>query len=665
MSFLQPAMLLALPAIAIPIIIHLINQRRFQTVNWAAMQFLLAANRMSRGYARIRQWLILAARTLAVAGLLLAIARPLSSGLLGLAGGGRVDTTIVLLDRSPSMLQAGPGGITKLQAGINQLTQSLGVLKSNRYILIDSVTAQPIEIESVEDLSDLPEVSAVSQSSDLPAMLETVEEYIRANRPSRCEVWICSDVRKNDWKEDSGRWQAIRSSLQELPQMVRFHLLAYPELDPQNRSLRVTAAQRVEGTEGAQLQLSLRIEQREPAEARTAIPIQLELDGARSEFTVEMTGTELELQNHIVPLDGGQNRGWGKLSIPSDASPADNEYYFVYDDPIDQQTLIVAEDLESVRPLEFAAGVAPDEETVCTSVTVTPEQLIGTSMEEISLLLWQSAIPETDSPSRAIIDGFLARGGRVIFFPPSVPTATSFAGVRWTDWQAAESETPSIAVTTWVADQGLLAKTLSGAALPVGELKVARYCELEGQRTALASLDGGAPLLARALTDQRNVFFCSTTTSATDSTLAANGIVLYAMLHRALTDGAQSLGNTRQFIAGDVPVPNTGGWSQLAGDPQTLSNAYAQQAGVYTSEEQLFAINRGETEDSATILADDRVTGLFEGLDFDRVDDRAGNSASLIQEIWRLFLILMLIALVLEAALCIPRRVVAAPEVRL
>ena len=120
MSFLQPAMLFALPAIALPIIIHLINQRRFQTVNWAAMQFLLTANKMSRGYARIRQWLILAARTLAVAGLLFAVARPLSSSFLGIAAGGQTDTTIVLLDRSASMTQRGPEGESKLQSGLNQ-----------------------------------------------------------------------------------------------------------------------------------------------------------------------------------------------------------------------------------------------------------------------------------------------------------------------------------------------------------------------------------------------------------------------------------------------------------------------------------------------------------------------------------------------------------------
>src|SRR5437763_11174629 len=110
MSFLQPLMLAALPLAALPIIIHLINQRRYQTVRWAAMMFLLAANRMSRGYARLRQWLIMLFRMAAIAGLIFAVSRPLLGGWLGLAAGGRADTTIVLLDRSPSMEQGGAGG---------------------------------------------------------------------------------------------------------------------------------------------------------------------------------------------------------------------------------------------------------------------------------------------------------------------------------------------------------------------------------------------------------------------------------------------------------------------------------------------------------------------------------------------------------------------------
>src|SRR3954451_20679100 len=126
MSFLQPMLLAALPLVALPIIIHLINQRRYQTIRWAAMMFLLAANRMSRGYARLRQWLILAFRMLAIAALTFAISRPLAGGWLGLAAGGRADTTIVLLDRSPSMQQGGPGvSGSKLETGCRQLVAIL------------------------------------------------------------------------------------------------------------------------------------------------------------------------------------------------------------------------------------------------------------------------------------------------------------------------------------------------------------------------------------------------------------------------------------------------------------------------------------------------------------------------------------------------------------
>src|SRR6056297_2608324 len=125
MSFLQPSILWALPVIALPIIIHLINQRRFQTVHFGAMQFLLAADQMSKGYARLRQWLILAARALAIAALIFAISRPLATAWhtswLANAAGGDQNTSIILLDRSPSMDQRGQGGVSKRLAGLRQL----------------------------------------------------------------------------------------------------------------------------------------------------------------------------------------------------------------------------------------------------------------------------------------------------------------------------------------------------------------------------------------------------------------------------------------------------------------------------------------------------------------------------------------------------------------
>ena len=87
MLFLNHLMLWGLLAASIPIIIHLLNRRRHKTIQWAAMQFLLKATRESRGKKKLRHFLILACRTLGIAALVLAAARPIVSGLLGWGGG--------------------------------------------------------------------------------------------------------------------------------------------------------------------------------------------------------------------------------------------------------------------------------------------------------------------------------------------------------------------------------------------------------------------------------------------------------------------------------------------------------------------------------------------------------------------------------------------------
>ena len=66
MSFLTGTFLFALFAVAGPVLIHLLNRRRFRTVDWAAMDFLHAAIRRSRRIMELRDLALLALRTLAV-----------------------------------------------------------------------------------------------------------------------------------------------------------------------------------------------------------------------------------------------------------------------------------------------------------------------------------------------------------------------------------------------------------------------------------------------------------------------------------------------------------------------------------------------------------------------------------------------------------------------
>jgi Aerotolerance regulator N-terminal len=651
MSFLQPILLAALPLVALPIIIHLINQRRFQTIRWGAMMFLLAANRMSRGYARIRQWLIMACRMAAIAGLIFAVARPLAGGWLGLTAGGRADTTIIVLDRSPSMQQTSAVARgSKLETGVRQLVQALETLGSARWVLIDSTTNQPRELEKVSDLLHSPAAGPATASADVPAMLLRAREYVQANKAGRTEIWICSDIRENDWNASSGRWQALRDGFAELNQGVRFHLLAYPETAPENLAVRVTDVRRQQSSAGPELLVSLQITREGGSDSRQSVPVRFEIDGARSLVTVEMAAAQAELKDQRIPLEKGHERGWGRVSIPADANPADNDFWFVFEEPVPRRTIVVAEDPAAVRPLVLAASITPDRAVKSTALIAAPDQLSSIDWEGVALLLWQAPLPEGDSSKE--VRAFLDRGGDVIFFPPRAPSPADFQGVRWTAWAETKSEAP---VESWRGDQDLLAHTQSGAPLPVGQLQVKKYCGLSGELTPLAALKGGAPLLGRLTTDRGGAYFCATTAAVGDSSLATEGVVFYVLVQRALAAGAAALGSTRQLTAGQPPRDDPLTWKRVAGAEDAISTDYSFHRGIYSAGDKLLAVNRALGEAQAPVLADSRVDELFRGLDFARVNDRAGSLGSLIQEIWRMFLIAMLVAMVGEAALCLPK----------
>jgi aerotolerance regulator-like protein/VWA domain-containing protein len=123
LSFLNPFFLLGLAAAAIPIIIHLLTRRRPREVMFPSLEFLSEVNQNEIRRLRIKQWLLLALRTLAVAAIAIAMARPALKGTTGRAS--RAATTVVALcDRSGSMGAAGASGAT-LVAETRRLVEDL------------------------------------------------------------------------------------------------------------------------------------------------------------------------------------------------------------------------------------------------------------------------------------------------------------------------------------------------------------------------------------------------------------------------------------------------------------------------------------------------------------------------------------------------------------
>ena len=102
MGFLNLAFLFGLVAIAVPVIIHLLNRRRVKRIKFSSLEFLDEANRQRMRRVNLRRILILILRTLAVLAIVIAFARPtLRSGFL--FAGSAPKNVIICLDASYSM----------------------------------------------------------------------------------------------------------------------------------------------------------------------------------------------------------------------------------------------------------------------------------------------------------------------------------------------------------------------------------------------------------------------------------------------------------------------------------------------------------------------------------------------------------------------------------
>lgn len=80
MAFLHPTFLWALLALAVPILIHLFQLRRFKRIDFPNVRFLQQVSTRTRQQRKVRHWLVLLARCAALAALVLAFAQPYLTG---------------------------------------------------------------------------------------------------------------------------------------------------------------------------------------------------------------------------------------------------------------------------------------------------------------------------------------------------------------------------------------------------------------------------------------------------------------------------------------------------------------------------------------------------------------------------------------------------------
>ena len=141
---------------------------------------------------------------------------------------------------------------------------------------------------------------------------------------------------------------------------------------------------------------------------------------------------EAELKDHRIPLEKGRERGWGRVSIPADANPADNDFWFVFEQPAPRRSIIVVDDPQAARPLTLAASISPDPALQCTAEVVAAGQVRGGRLGPgLAALVAGAACRRRDAAKQ--IRSFIERGGSAIFFPPRTPGGGEIFGVQLHD----------------------------------------------------------------------------------------------------------------------------------------------------------------------------------------------------------------------------------------
>lgn len=664
MSFLQPILLIGLPLALLPIIIHLINQHRHRTVEWAAMMFLLDAKKMTKGLARLRQILILAMRVLAVIALLFAASRPLAGGWLSGAGG-KADTILILLDRSASMEQQNlETGDSKRSTALSKIRELLAKTSQNsEIILIDSATLEPVPVTDLSSLPELPQTASTATAANIPQLLQTAADWLDARESGRTDIWLASDLRQSDWKPGSGLWAPLRADL-SANETVRLFLLTFEEAAENNVSVTVGQVNRRKGPEGEQLTMDLTLRQigASDPEASTVIPVEFTVNGTRTVEEFTLSGTETVRNGYTINLGADSKRGWGRIDIPADGNMADNQAFFVFDDPPVRRTVIVSDDALTADAVK-AAATAP----VVNSADYDAE-ILGTAetaqipWNETALLVWQAPLPAADTTDAALLQQHIEEGRTVLFLPADKVIGAeenSFTGVKWGD-EIDLTETP-IPIAWWKTESDILANTKNGEPLPVTDLSLFRTRQFSGEVQPLLRLEDGTVVVARVLTDAPGaVYFWGTLPRSDHSTLATDGVAFFVMLHRSLDQGINAVSKARIAQTGHRILPESDRIATLDAlnsgatflNQGLLPGAF--QIGDTTETQRLTALNRPSSEDDHRTLSPEALDGLLEGVEFRQISDEVGNATSLAAEIWKLFVIGMAIALIAEAALSIP-----------
>jgi uncharacterized membrane protein len=334
-AFLNPYLLYGLGGAAIPILIHLFNRRRFKTVLWGAMEFLLSSSKMTAKRLKIIQALLLLTRMGIVSFLALGLARPFLTGtFFGGALARSKSSAVIILDNSYSMglrdgnetnFDAGKKVTEKIVASFRRGDSLTFMLMAGKPRIVAEGNPSPKRVRRLVQNSEL-----CDERTDILAALTRGLEILASEKNTRKELFLITDCQKNGWAAGgSAGWETVNQLLSNEKVQPRVYVVdvsrragenvtvtstklpSYPCGVGSRHMVEVIATSSVEKPSGRPVfTLFLDDETKEVARAEGS-----EFKGGESKarlvFSVDEPGVH-----------------WGKIEVQADCLEADNSRFF-------------------------------------------------------------------------------------------------------------------------------------------------------------------------------------------------------------------------------------------------------------------------------------------------------------------------------------------------
>ncbi len=209
MNFIAPSMLLGLLAAAIPWLVHLIGKRRAHPVRFAAMVLLLRSEKRISARRRLREILLLLARTAMAASLPLMFARPFALRPADLPDFSfSSQSAVIVLDDSASMWRR-RGGETLFDAARDRARTIVSSLPSDSEVAlmfatgnVDNPVAE-LTAEKSRVNAKLDTVHATARVADFPEVMRRAALVLASSpRPER-RIFVLTDLQAAGWGDDA------------------------------------------------------------------------------------------------------------------------------------------------------------------------------------------------------------------------------------------------------------------------------------------------------------------------------------------------------------------------------------------------------------------------------------------------------------------------------